>query len=144
MSDEEEKGRELAEVLRRALSLQARGTLHLAVLAASATGSGVLSLRGKLAEFATAGLGDIQRLVEQAQALGVLDDLEIATVPVGGSTSERLQRLIDDEEEAIRALHAVIPHAGEEARSEAIEHLMEHLLLRKQQQVDLLRRVLTE
>jgi len=34
----------------------------------------------------------------------------------------------------------VIPHSGEEPRSEALEHLMEHLIMRKQNQVDWLRR----
>ena len=45
-----------------------------------------------------------------------------------------------DEDEAIAALHAVIPHSGQEPRSEALEHLMEHLIMRKQNQVDWLRR----
>jgi hypothetical protein len=39
-------------------------------------------------------------------------------------------------------LHAVIPPSGQEPRSEALEHLMEHLIMRKQNQVDVLRRAL--
>ena len=42
------------------------------------------------------------------------------------------------------ALHAVIPHSGQEARSEALEHLMEHIIMRKQNQVDWLRRARRE
>jgi len=34
----------------------------------------------------------------------------------------------------------VIPHSGQEPRPEALEHLMEHLIMRKQNQVDWLRR----
>jgi hypothetical protein len=40
----------------------------------------------------------------------------------------------------VAALHAVIPHTGQEPRSEALEHRMEHLIMRKQEQVDTLRR----
>ncbi len=48
--------------------------------------------------------------------------------------------LIDTECEALAALHAVIPHTGQEPRSEALEHLLEHVIMRKQEQVDTLLR----
>jgi hypothetical protein len=38
----------------------------------------------------------------------------------------------------------VIPHTGTEGRSEALEHLMEHLILRKQNQIDFLTRTARE
>ena len=38
----------------------------------------------------------------------------------------------------VAALHAVIPHSGQEPRSEALEHLLEHVIMRKQQQLDFL------
>jgi hypothetical protein len=44
--------------------------------------------------------------------------------------------LIDAEDETIAALHEVIPHSGQEPRSEALEHL----IMRKQNQVDWPRR----
>jgi hypothetical protein len=44
--------------------------------------------------------------------------------------------LIAAEDETIAALHEVIPHSGQEPRSEALEHL----IMRKQNQVDWLRR----
>ena len=50
-----------------------------------------------------------------------------------------MDALIESEDEAIAALHAVIPYSGQEPRSEALEHLMEHLIMRKQNQVDWLR-----
>ncbi|MDP9070518.1 MAG: hypothetical protein M3N68_04400 [Actinomycetota bacterium] len=48
--------------------------------------------------------------------------------------------LIDTECEALAALHAVIPHTGQEPRSEALEHLLEHVIMHKQEQVDTLLR----
>jgi ferritin-like protein len=48
--------------------------------------------------------------------------------------------LVEAECEAIVALHAVIPHTGQEPRSEALEHRLEHMIMRKQEQVDTLLR----
>ena len=45
-----------------------------------------------------------------------------------------------DVDKVLEALHAVIPHSGQEAASEALEHLMEHIIMRKQNQIDWLRR----
>ena len=55
---------------------------------------------------------------------------------------EVIRRLIVNEEEALAALHAVIPDTGQEPRSEALEHRIEHLIMRKQEQVDTLIRAL--
>jgi len=55
---------------------------------------------------------------------------------------EDARRLIETETDAIDALKSVIPPSGNEGRSEALEHLMEHLILRKQNQVDFLLRAL--
>jgi hypothetical protein len=46
--------------------------------------------------------------------------------------------LLAHEVQAVKALHAVIPHSGQEPRSEALEHLLEHVIMRKQEQVDFL------
>ncbi len=49
--------------------------------------------------------------------------------------------MIELEQEALDALHAIIPATGQEARSEALEHLLVHVIMRKQHQVDFLLRV---
>jgi hypothetical protein len=46
--------------------------------------------------------------------------------------------LIEHEQATIDELQDVIPNTGKDGPSEAIEHLMEHLILRKQNQVDFL------
>ena len=46
--------------------------------------------------------------------------------------------------ETIAMLHAVIPDTGQEPHSEALEHLMEHMIMHKQNQVDWLRRARRE
>ena len=44
-------------------------------------------------------------------------------------------------QEATEALQDCIAPTGREARSEALEHRMEHMIMRKQEQIDLLERV---
>jgi len=48
--------------------------------------------------------------------------------------------LIESEGEALQKLQDAIEPTGREAASEAIEHRLEHIILRKQEQVDLLLR----
>jgi hypothetical protein len=48
--------------------------------------------------------------------------------------------LIETETEAIEALQSGIEPTGREGSSEALEHLLEHLIMRKQNQIDFLLR----
>ena len=68
----------------------------------------------------------------------------VAPVTWNSDPAKVIDPLIECEDEAIAALHAVIPYSGQEPRSEALEHLMEHLIMRKQNQVDWLRRARRE
>ena len=54
--------------------------------------------------------------------------------------TEALDRLIENENETLDALQAAIEPTGREAASEAIEHRLEHMIMRKQEQVDTLLR----
>ncbi|CAN5497315.1 hypothetical protein BH18ACT1_BH18ACT1_05030 [soil metagenome] len=55
---------------------------------------------------------------------------------------QAMELLVENETEAVAALHAIIPDTGQEPRSEAIEHRLEHQIMRKQEQLDTLRRAL--
>ncbi|MGH2754493.1 MAG: hypothetical protein ACRDLB_08660, partial [Actinomycetota bacterium] len=55
-------------------------------------------------------------------------------------TSEGLRKIIAMEDETTEALREIIPATGQEARSEALEHLLEHIIMRKQEQIDFLHR----
>jgi len=48
--------------------------------------------------------------------------------------------LIESEGEALQTLQDAIEPTGREAASEAIEHRLEHIIMRKQEQVDVLLR----
>ena len=54
--------------------------------------------------------------------------------------TEALDRLIENENETLDALQAAIEPTGREAASEAIEHRLEHMIMRKQEQVEALER----
>ncbi len=51
---------------------------------------------------------------------------------------DALEWLIESETDAIDALQAAIEPTGREGRSEALEHMLEHMIMRKQRQVDML------
>ena len=48
------------------------------------------------------------------------------------------------EEEVVEALQDCIPFTGQEGRSEALEHRLEHMIMRKQEQRDTLERAARE
>ena len=54
--------------------------------------------------------------------------------------AEAINRLIDCESETLEVLQAAIEPTGREAASEAVEHRLEHMIMRKQEQVDYLLR----
>jgi bacterioferritin (cytochrome b1) len=128
------------ECLNAALSVQLRSVLQFTLASGSMFGLSVQAVTADLWDFAQSELDDTRRLVEKIAALGGDPTTEVAAVKWNSDPSKVIDALIDDEDEAIAALHAVIPHSGQEPRSEALEHLMEHLIMRKQNQVDWLRR----
>ena len=132
------------EALNEALELQQRSTLQFTQAAGSMFGLDVQSLTGKLWEFAVAELEDTQLLVEKITALGGDPTTRVGELRWHSDPHDAVDNLIEHEDEAIAALHGVIPHSGQEPRSEALEHLMEHLIMRKQNQVDWLRRARRE
>jgi hypothetical protein len=83
-------------------------------------------------------LEDTYHLVEKLSALGGTPTIAVKKFDVPTDPDEGIQVLLAHEVKAIKALHAVIPHSGQEPRSEALEHLLEHAIMRKQQQVDYL------
>ncbi len=125
-----------------ALSLQYRSALQYTQLAGSLTGLQWAVLGVQLWSFAEAELDDARRIVEKIVALGGTPDSAPAELCFEADADKAIASLIENECEAVAALHAVIPHSGQEPRSEALEHRLEHLIMRKQEQVDTLRRTI--
>ena len=127
-----------AQTLAQALSLQARSLLEMSLLAGALRGQSAVGTKAMLRQLVQHEIEDTYLLTEKLAALG--GDLRLEPAPVsntlpkrpgsgsGAAAGPRAAR-------PSAALHAVIPHSGQEPRSEALEHLLEHVIMRKQQQV---------
>ncbi|HEX8102000.1 MAG TPA: ferritin-like domain-containing protein [Solirubrobacteraceae bacterium] len=140
---EDSDAMDVKEVLHRlneALALQNRSVLQYTHASASTFG---LEFQGLTAEFWTFGrreLEDTKLLVEKIAALGGDPTTEVRDLTWSADPAEAIKTLIEAEDRTIACLHAVIPASGQEPRSEALEHLIEHIIMRKQNQVDWMRR----
>ena len=123
-----------------ALPLQLRSAAAYTIAAASITGFEYLGLTELLWRFAQADLDDARRLTEKIVTLGgsPVDSVRGFGLPTDGPGI--VGRLIELEREAIEALQDTIPATGHTGDSEALEHRLEHIIMRKQEQVDTLLR----
>ena len=126
--------------LNAALELEARAALGYAIAAGSMTGIEAQHIREDLYRFALHALQDVRRLVEKIVALGGKPSTKAAPLSFEADTRKALEQLVRNDEEILDALVEVIPHTGEEGEGEALEHLVEHLVPRRQEQIDVLRR----
>lgn len=128
--------------LNRALALELRGAVELTLAAGGATGISYVGLAAQYRAWAADALGDANRLVDKIVALGGTPDPDVADPGFEAEPARMVELLLRSEEEAIEALREIIPATGSEGPGEALEHLLEHLILRKQDQADFLRRAL--
>ena len=126
------------EALNAALRLQHRSAIAYTRLAGTLVGFQFHGLAAQLGGFALEELDDARRLVEKIATLGGEPAREIAPIDCEGDAEALVRWLIDAETETIEALQDVIPTTGQEGRSEAMEHRLEHIIMRKQEQVDAL------
>jgi bacterioferritin (cytochrome b1) len=140
MPDERMDVDEQIECLNRALRLQLRSVLQYALVAGSVVGLEFQAHAEKMRQHAASELEDATRLVEKITALGGEPTTDVAPLRFTGDPAAALDSLIDDEGETLEALQAAIEPTGREAASEAVEHRLEHMIMRKQEQVDYLLR----
>ena len=128
------------ERLSAALPLQLRSAAAFTTAAGSITGFEYHGLSELLWRFAQADLEDARRLVEKIVTLGgrPVDGVTGFELPEQGTGI--VDRLVELEREAIEALQDTIPATGHTGDSEAMEHRLEHMIMRKQEQVDTLLR----
>ena len=128
------------ELLNAALRLQHRSALQYSLTSGSLFGFEYQSLGDRFWEYARDELADARLLVEKIVALGGSPTTESADMRWTGDPGDAVDWLIEAENEAIEALRAAIEPTGREGRSEALEHMLEHLIMRKQNQVDFMLR----
>ena len=128
------------ECLNKALRLQYRSVLMYSMTAGSVIGLEYQAHADKMRAHALAELEDATRLVEKVTALGGSPTTDVASMSFSADPAQALDTLIDGEAETLEALQAAIEPTGREAASEAVEHRLEHMIMRKQEQVDYLLR----
>jgi bacterioferritin (cytochrome b1) len=127
-------------LLNDALRLQQRSVLLYSLTAGSVIGLEYQAHADKMRRHALAELEDATRLVEKITALGGQPTTDVAPLDFSPDPAEALDGLIAAESEALDALQAAIEPTGREASSEAVEHRLEHMIMRKQEQMDYLLR----
>jgi bacterioferritin len=140
MADERMDVEKQIEGLNKALRLQHRSVLHYSLVAGSVIGLEYQAHAEKMREHAGSELEDATRLVEKITALGGEPTTDVAEIKFVADPAQALDELIDAEAETLETLQAAIEPTGREAASEAVEHRLEHIIMRKQEQVDYLLR----
>jgi bacterioferritin (cytochrome b1) len=140
MSDEQMDVEAQLEALNKALRLQHRSVLQYSLTAGSVIGLEFQAHVDKLAGFATAELDDAALLVQKIVALGGEPTTDVAPLKFTIDPGDAFDSLIEMERETLETLQAAIEPTGREAFSEAVEHRLEHIIMRKQEQVDYLLR----
>ncbi|HKO38450.1 MAG TPA: ferritin-like domain-containing protein [Solirubrobacterales bacterium] len=135
--------KEAVKRLNAALELQYSSALQYSIVAASLTGIEAQALGEKLTAFGDAELADVRRLIEKIVSLGGKPTTSVAKLDYAKSVKGAIKSLAKGEEAGVEALQEAIEPTGRDGRSEALEHLMEHLILRKQHQVDFLNRAIS-
>jgi bacterioferritin (cytochrome b1) len=144
MPESEERLDEAAAVdcLNRALSHQYRSALQYSIVASGLVGLEVQGLMGTLTAYGDEELSGARQLIEKVVSFGGEPTTEVAELRFARQAEDALAWLLRCEEEAIEALQEAIEPTGREGRSEALEHMLEHQIMRKQQQADFLARAL--
>ena len=129
---------EVRRTLATALTLQSRSLLEMTLLAGAMRGLAGVGTKAQLRQFVQHELEDTYLLTEKLAAVGGEPDLDVGSVRPEPDPGKALAGFVEREQEVVAALHTVISHSGQEPRSEALEHLLEHVIMRKQQQLDFL------
>ena len=128
------------EAINKALRLQHRSVLQYSLAAGSVIGLEYQAHGDKLKGFAMAELEDTALLVQKVVALGGQPTTDVAQLEFTLDPGDAFETLVQMENETLETLQAAIEPTGREAASEAVEHRLEHIIMRKQEQVDYLLR----
>ena len=130
----------LIEDLNRALPLLARDAVASAIAAGGMPGVDGVALRPLLADLAAAELADVERITGRIAALGGSPSVQVAELDSPKSAAATLKWLAGMQREANDAIVDAIPADADDAEGEATEHLLEHIVNRKRDAIELLER----
>lgn len=133
---------EVAAGLNRALPLQARDAIAAAIAAGVLPGVEGIALREPLRRVAAAEIAALELLAGRIVTLGTAPSARVPEVSLPKSLEPALRALAEMQQETLDALVEAIPADADDAEGEATEHLLEHVIARKRDDLELLERAL--
>ena len=133
---------EVVRDLNKALPLQYRSALAFAVAAGTLSGSDGVALGGLMRQWAADELRDVERVAGRISALGGEPVVTVASFEPAKATKATLKALAALQQEAVDAFARAIPAGADDSEGEATEHLLEHVINRKRDVLELLERAL--
>jgi len=128
--------------LNKALPLVARDAIAAAMAAGTIPGPEGIALTMQLRQTAADETHDVERLAARIASLSGRPTVEIGAIKVAGTWRAIVKALVAMQREALDAVVAAIPADADDAEGEATEHLLEHVVARKRDAIELLERAL--
>ncbi len=128
--------------LNKALPLLARDAVAAANAAGTIPGPEGVALSGHLRQTAMDEIRDVERLAARVATLGGSAALKFGPIKSTVGWRATVKSLVAMQREALDAVVAAIPADADDAEGEASEHLLEHVIARKRDAIELLERAL--
>ena len=132
----------LIDDLNRALPLLVRDAVAAAMAAASLPGPQGVSMALRLREIAADEIRDVEGVAARIVSLGGSPAVAVEALEPPKTWAAGVKWLVRMQRESLDAFVAAIPADADDAEGEASEHLLEHLLARKRDAVEVLERAL--
>jgi len=132
----------LTKDLMKALQLLARDAVASGLAAGTLPGTDGIALAPRLAEIAADELQDVERVAARIASLGGSPSVTVRKLEPPQKAGAALKWMADMQREANDAVVAAIPADADDAEGEATEHLLEHIVARKRDVIELLDRAL--
>jgi len=126
--------------LTRTLPLLARDALAAALAAGALPGAEGVALSEPLRRIAADETRDLERIAARISSLGGAPEVTVESVSLAKSWKAAVNGLAQMQREALEAVVEAIPADADDAEGEATEHLLEHIVSRKRDAIELLER----
>ena len=130
----------LSADLMKAMQLLARDAVASALAAGTMPGTDGVALAPRLGEIAGAELAHVQRVAARIVSLGGSPSVTVKKLDPPQAADACLEWLAAMQREANDAVVEAIPADADDAEGEATEHLLEHIVARKRDVIELLER----
>jgi bacterioferritin (cytochrome b1) len=126
--------------LNKAVPLMARDALAAALTAGTLGGLEGVTLAERLREFAADQLRDLERIAGRIVTLGGSPRLSVESMAPETDWRAAVDGLVSMQRETLDVLVAAIAAGADDAEGEATEHLLEHVITRTRDAIELLER----